>query len=221
MKNICPKIFDKMTINPYKMVDLQDKELLKKNIRTNINFYGKVNKIQKTIEQAKIEDEKDIIINTKLERGWGGSETEIIVYRKNGTVNRYKDYDQIFADGKRKEEYKRISETELKNYWDFLNDCIKNKRFEIKAGLLNITKKPIEKGSGSSEFIQVEDGTEYSIEIIQGKEFITYTSYAPETYIQNKYPGYEERQKLLDLISEIHNLGKNISESTKGKIDKL
>jgi hypothetical protein len=54
--------------------------------------------------------------------------------------------------------------------------------------------------------IAVSDGANYSLEITQGCAYSAYSTYSPETYIEEKYPGWEERKKLVDLTKDIYNL---------------
>ncbi|MFT5149280.1 MAG: hypothetical protein ACI86P_001969 [Flavobacteriales bacterium] len=69
--------------------------------------------------------------------------------------------------------------------------------------------KEIDKENGTIlEIIEggVSHGSDYHFNIFQGKKYITFHSFAPEYYIEEKFPGFEERQKLVDLMNEFQDL---------------
>ena len=55
----------------------------------------------------------------------------------------------------------------------------------------------------------ISDGHSITFEITQRNKNTIYSSYSPEEYIKMKYPGMEERQKLLNLKKTLEELLRN------------
>ena len=102
---------------------------------------------------------------------------------------------------------KRIKKKEDQYYWSHLNNCIEENKYKIEKSKLNITeKKGEEEGTVITKVIS--DGADYSFWICQGKDYIAYGSYEPKSFIEDKFPGWKERQKLVDLMSGFEKLTK-------------
>ncbi len=50
------------------------------------------------------------------------------------------------------------------------------------------------------------DGHEYNISVFMKNKVLELKSYAPETYIENKFPYYEKRKTFLDIYKNLNNL---------------
>lgn len=113
---------------------------------------------------------------------------------------------KYISDVKNKIKRKSLKKKKYFLYWDLLNKCIGEKKIEIQKNQLNITSKPSENGETQ---LSVSDGTNETFELWKENKYIVYSSQSPLTYINEKYLGYQERQKLVDLIEEFSTLFKN------------
>lgn len=166
-----------------------------------IKFEGEFDSPNNYITLLKLKDEKSIIIKISSSNYWlKGMISEFIVYQTDGKVLKY------ISDVKNKIKRKSLKKKKYFLYWDLLNKCIGEKKFEIQKNQLNITSKPSENGETQ---LSVSDGTNETFELWQENKYIVYSSQSPQTYINEKYLGYQERQKLVDLIEEFSTLFKN------------
>ncbi len=171
-------------------------------------WQGKDNSENVYIKLLNLKDENSLIIKIGYSSYWTkGQNSEFIVYQKNGKVKRFIVYQPSSAEKKTKIKRKRIKKKEYKYYWEYLNRCITENKFKIDKSELNITEKKGEK-EGTIQTMNVSDGTNYSFWICQGKNYIAFGSYSPTSFIEGKYPGYKERQKLVDLMNGFEKLTK-------------
>ncbi len=89
--------------------------------------------------------------------------SDFLVFENNGKVTFYECFFPIDINKKQKIKKKKIRKPKRKFYWNFLLDCIKNKRFSIIKSKLNITSKSNE--DGTSTMVSVSDGVNYLLEI--------------------------------------------------------
>lgn len=179
----------------------------------NINFEN-INQIQNDyIKLLKLKDSNSLIIKISYKSIWHRSfNSKFIVYDTHGHVVLYETIDSKDSSNKLK-----IRKLPLKNskeylYWDFLNRFNNTREFQIDKTKLNITKKTIDNGMIEDKLIEetiISDGHSITFEITQFNKNTLYSSYSPEEYIKMKYPGMEERQKLLNLINTLEELLKN------------
>ena len=154
------------------------------------------------IELLNLKDNKSLIIKTSTSSYWHtGIVSNLIIYQNDGKILKYT------LDSKFKIKRKLVKRKNYKMYWDLLNKLTLENKFEIQSDQLNITSKPDDKGNATS--VQVSDGYIISIEVCKGNNYTAYGSENPDIFIKEKYPGYMERQKLVDLIQEIDNLFEN------------
>lgn len=163
-----------------------------------IDFKNTTEKPNPYIELLSLEDKNSLILKTSFNSYWyGGTIFYFLVFQSNGNVSKY---EYKYSDEKKlKIIKKRISKKKYKFYWEFLNSCSKENLFDIDYTQLNITSKPI--NDSRSESMIISDGLLQSFEITKLNEYSAFDTYCPESYIEKKYPGYEERQKLLTLIT--------------------
>jgi hypothetical protein len=166
-----------------------------------IKYEGEFDSPNNYITLLKLKDEKSLIIKISFSNYWlKGTISEFIVYQNDGKVLKY------ISDVKNKIKRKSLKKKNYFIYWDLLNKCIGEKKIEIQKNQLNITSKPSENGETQ---LSVSDGTNETFELWKENKYIVYSSQSPLTYINEKYPGYQERQKLVDLIEEFSTLFKN------------
>ena len=169
-----------------------------------IDWEGEIE--NKYVELLKLTDSNSLIVKIGTSSYWSkGLSSDFIVYQNDGTVKRFVVFQPYSNESKTEIKHKRIAKKDYPYYWNHLNSCIEKKTYKIDKSKLNITEKEGEK-KGTVESMIISDGVNYHFWICQGKNYIAYGSYAPITYIKNKYPGYEERQKLVDLIDGFQKL---------------
>lgn len=69
---------------------------------------------------------------------------------------------------------------------------------------LNPTELIVE--NQGSKNLKAVDGHEYNISVFMKNKVLELKSYAPETYIENKFPYYEKRKTFLDIYKNLNNL---------------
>ena len=99
---------------------------------------------------------------------------------------------------------KNIKKKNIKKVWEFLNHCSKDNRFNIDGSKLNITR--IEDSEGILKYSSRSDAVNNIIEICQNENYTFLESYDPEYCIEQKQSEFEERQKFVNLITEIEKL---------------
>ncbi|WP_179320522.1 hypothetical protein [Winogradskyella helgolandensis] len=158
------------------------------------------------VELLKLKDKSSLIIKIGYSSYWTkGQNSEFIVYLNDGKVKRYVVYQSNSTKLKTKIKRKKIKKKEYKYYWNHLNDIIEGNKYVIDKSKLNITEKKGEE-EGTMITMSVSDGANYSFRICQGNNYLAYGSYSPESFIDGKFPGWKERQKLVDLMNGFEKL---------------
>lgn len=173
-----------------------------------IDWQGKTQTENNYVELLKLKDKNSLIVKIGYSSYWTkGLNSEFIVYQNDGKIKRFIVYQPNSAELKTKIKRKKIKKKEYQYYWSYLIDCIKEDKFKIDKSKLNITEK---KGEETGTFVTkiISDGANYHFQICQGKNYIAYGSYSPESFIEDKYPGWEERKKLVDLMRGFEQLTK-------------
>jgi hypothetical protein len=159
------------------------------------------------IDILKLEDKNALIIKESYYSFWTkGISAHFLVFQNDGKVIKY---EAFFPSQKKfniKIKNQKLNKKNFKPYWRFLQECVNSERFKIQKNKLNIIEKPI-----SDSIVETRNFTEgltYEIEIAQNNKQLKYASYAPKSYIEDEYPGYEERIKLVSLLKDIENLRK-------------
>ena len=174
-----------------------------------IEFEGKTGGINQYIDLLKIRDSNALILKVGYSSYWSkGFKSNVIVYLTNGTVEKFEIFEPSSPTEKIKIKRGKIKKREYEYYWDFLTKSSKENRFKIDKSKLNITKKPDPENEEYFLSKSISDGVSYYFEIYQKDHFIAYQSYEPQSYIKDKYPGFEERQKLVDIMNNIERLFK-------------
>lgn len=88
-----------------------------------------------------------------------------------------------------------VRSSKLSKEQDSLCRLLIDKLLSINPNFLNIITNE------NNETISVEDGTTYQIELYKKRCKVSYNTYSPNVYIDNKYPHFEERKKLLDVYN--------------------
>ena len=173
-----------------------------------IDWEGKTETENNYVELLKLKDMNSLIVKIGYSSYWTkGQNSEFIVYQNDGKVKRFVVYQPSSPELKTKIKSKRIKKKEYQYYWNHLNNCIEENKYKIDKSKLNINeKKGEEKGTVITKVIS--DGADYSFWIYQGKNYIAYGSYSPESFIEDEFPGWEERKKLVDLMQGFEKLTK-------------
>jgi hypothetical protein len=171
-----------------------------------IDWEGKTETENNYVDLLKLKDRNSLIVKIGYSSYWSkGQNSEFIVYQNDGKVKRFVVYLPSYSEKKTKIKRKRIKKKEYQYYWNHLNNCIAENKYKIDKSKLNITEK---KGEQEGTVITkvISDGADYSFWICQGKNYIAYGSYQPESFIEDKFPGWKERQKLVDLMNGFEQL---------------
>lgn len=132
-----------------------------------------------------------------------GNESKLYVYTKDDGIR----YFRIFTPkkgtkGKRIIKEKRINRKQEDYYVDLLKKVRANNFTNIDKSKLNLTKKP------NGQFIVIKDGTSFRFRYIGYDYYKDFYTYAPQRYIDNRFPGWLERVKLLNLIIDFNKMVK-------------
>ena len=171
-----------------------------------IDWEGKTEMENNYVDLLKLKDRNSLIVKVGYSSHWTkGLNSEFIVYQNDGKVKRFLVYQPNSTEFKTKVKSKRIRKKHYAYYWNYLQKCVTDNKLKIDKSKLNITEKKGEE-KGTVQSMSISDGANYHFEIYQGKSYISYGSYEPETYIKNKYPASKQRQKLIDLMNGFEKL---------------
>ena len=147
-----------------------------------------------------LKDTNSLIVKIGYSSYWmNGLKAKYIVYQNDGKIKKFEVFHPRSSELKTKIKKERIKKKHNHHYRNFLKKCVAEKMFEIDQSQLNIKEKVREEGT--VEILSISDGTNYHFEICRGKNSSAYSSYEPERFIKNNFPGSKERQKLVDLIT--------------------
>ena len=168
-------------------------------------FKEKSEKQNSYIKLLNLKDENSLIIKIGFQSYWyGGIHSNLIIFQNDGKVLRY---DMFFPNdslNKIKIHKKRIKKEKIENYWKLIIKIAEENKLNIDNHKLNIER--IETDEGILKYSTRTDCVDESFEIIQGHKFTYFSSYDPLYQIEQKNAGFEERQKLVDLINEVENI---------------
>ncbi len=157
------------------------------------------------IKLLNLQDENSIIVKIGFQSYWyGGIHSNLIIFQNNGKILRY---DVFFPNDSLKKitiNKKRIKKDKIEDYWQFIQTVALENKLNIDNSKLNIER--IETDEGVLKYSTRSDCVDESFEIIQGDQFTYFSSYDPLYQIEQKNAGFEERQKLVNLINEVENL---------------
>ena len=171
-----------------------------------IDWEGKTETENNYVDLLKLKDRNSLIVKIGYSSYWiKGQNSEFIVYQNDGKVKRFVVYQPNSTELTTKVKRKKIRKKYFKYYWNYLQESVTENKLKIDKSKLNITQKD-GKEEGTVQSISISDGANYHFQICQGKNYIAYGSYEPKVYIENEYPGSEERQKLVDLMNGFERL---------------
>ncbi|WP_143017586.1 hypothetical protein [Kriegella aquimaris] len=167
-----------------------------------IKFEGKSTEENKYIEILKLKDRNALIIQI----GYSsypikGLDSDLIVYLNNGQVKLYKVSESVGSELKPKIKRGRLKKNEYSRYWKFLNTCISKEKFKIDKAKLNLENK-----ENTTLPLAISAGQTYHFRLHQNKKYTIYSSFAPKIYISLKSQGFEEMQRLVDLMEGFKNM---------------
>ncbi len=170
------------------------------------NWMGEMNGENLYTKLFKLKDHNSFIVKISYASFWIKDRTaEFIVYQNNGKVKRFSVLYPRGHNAKPIVNRKKIKKKDYAYYWKYLEECSLNNAFDIDASLLNLKFKKEEK-EGATITTVIKDGTTYHLQFVQGVNYSNYRSYEPEIYIKKRSSGWEERQKLVDLITGFEKL---------------
>lgn len=157
------------------------------------------------INLLNLKDENSLILKIGFQSYWyGGIHSNLIVFQNNGEILRY---DMFFPNDSLKKvkiKKKKIPKIRIQDYWNCIHKIVAENKINIDKNLLNIER--VETDEGFLKVSTRSDSVDESFEITQKDKFTYFSTYDPLYQISQKNPGFEERQKLVDLINEIENL---------------
>lgn len=149
-----------------------------------ISYYEKYdldNKGQNYSEALKLDDKNSLILKLN---------NLFIIYKTNGEILRIS----------------RGYLNDKKLYVNKIDELQKSLYKNILDTLKSINPSNLQKTKKEELEITINDGTEYSIELLKDNYLVDYVTYSPEVYIKEKFPFYKERIKFLKIIEKINNL---------------
>lgn len=171
-----------------------------------IDWEGKTKTENDYVELLDLKDKNALIVkvgySSYMEKD---QDSEFIVYQNDGKVKRFTVYKSTSTDFKTKVLKRKVKSKHYGHYWNYLQECVTENKFKIDKSKLNITEKEGKKRRALQN-ISLKDGANYHFQVYQGKNYISYGSHEPEAYIENEYPGFEERKKLVDLMNGFEQL---------------
>lgn len=146
-----------------------------------------------------LKDSHALILKVGYTNYWyGGTSSDFVVYNNDGTIEKYK----TFLSFKAENTVKKIKVPKRKYvyYKQFITECVTDNLFDIDTTKLNI--QTVTDENGITQSMTVHDATNISFELIKDNQYSKFESYAPELYIESKAIGYEEREKLVNLVNK-------------------
>lgn len=155
------------------------------------------------IDLLNIKDKEALIIKVSFSK----YSSDFIVYQNNGKIYRFNST-SLSYNSSIKIKREKVKKNERTKYWKYLIDLYHSDKLNIIKDSLNISEIYNQKDKTITSMI-ISHGSYLAFQIIQENKYIAYGSYSPKAYIRSKFPGYKERQKLVNLIEEIEILLKN------------
>ncbi len=171
-----------------------------------ITFQTSLPVVSNLYSELKIKDTTAFIIKYSSNSYWTtGSSFDYIVFLSNGNIKRFEGF--IPKDANHKSELKRIKikKEHYDMYWTFLDSCIQNGLFTMSQQNLENNQRPGSTG-GKTEMLLVSDGPSYFLGVYQTNRLSMFSTYSPETYINEKFSGYEDRVKFLTIMKGLNRI---------------
>jgi hypothetical protein len=171
-----------------------------------IEFNETSEKQNSYIELLNLKDDNSLIVKIGFQSYWyGGIHTNLIVFQNDGNVLRYNVFFSNDSLKKIKIIKKRIKKEKIEDYWKFIKSVAEENKLNIDKSKLNIERIKYEDGT-VLKYSTRSDCVDESFEITQGNKKTYFSTYDALYQIEQKNAGFEERQKLVDLIKELENL---------------
>ncbi len=143
-------------------------------------------------------DNVETIETAVSERLSEGTTSKLFVFAKNNEVR----YFNIFTPDKNSNRSRSIKEKKMnsnteKYYLHLLKEVRQNNFFDLVSDSLNIT-------NDGQRIVKIKSGKTFRLRYIGYDYYKDYNTYAPERYIQNRIPGWQQRQKMLNLIASFN-----------------
>ncbi len=170
----------------------------------NLELNSKLSAPHELYDQLKMQDSESLLIEFHLSSYWNKKKVlNILYYNIEGAIRYYQIRSPKDSENYRVKKIKlnKAKQSEIIEYIMFLTQ---SGSIDLNPDRLNIRRKPIDEET--SKYISVYDGVTYNLSFIQNKGFSKFYSYSPDTYIREKFPGYEERQKLVDIVRTFYRL---------------
>lgn len=165
-------------------------------LATTHPFYGSL----------EIKDTNALIISVYSNSFWFQSvTTSYLIYFPDGSISKMTREVKKDGSGTPIIIKEKVSTQEQGQCNDWLGHCLDKGLFNLNQASLSNTKKP-NPNTGKVESIQVSDGVQYRISVILNRRFLRYTASNPETYIEEDYPGKEDRLKFLEIVESFRAL---------------
>lgn len=165
--------------------------------------FEKINESQNLfIKLLNLKDENSLIVKIGFQSYWyGGIHSNLIVFQNDGKVLRYNVFFPNDNSKKIKISKKRVNKEKNVDYWEFIKTVAEENKLNIDKSKLNI--EVIQTDEGALKYSMRSDCVDESFEIIQGNKITYFSTYDSLYQIEHKNAGFEERQKLVNLINEV------------------
>ena len=158
------------------------------------------------INLLNLKDKNSLIVKIGFQSYWfGGIQSSLVVFQNDGNIIKFKVFFPNDSLKKIRICKKRIKKKKAENYWKFIKSVAEKNKLNIDKSKLNIERIKYEDGT-VLKYSTRSDCVDESFEIIQGNKKTYYSTYDALFQIEQKNEGFEERQKLVNLINEVENL---------------
>lgn len=152
-----------------------------KYAKADLDYIG-----QAYLKSLQIENENAVLLNI--------SEKKFVVFKDSTVYRFYIDWDKSINK-------KKLSASETLLCLNHL-EILKS----INPYNLNVTKQVKTDSLDAIEYIDAQDGISYKLCLFKNNLTVSYETYSPEIYIEEKFPFYKEREKLLNVYKYFDSL---------------
>jgi len=167
---------------------------------SDIKWHGTLETTNPYAAILELQNSDDLIIIYGTSSVWSlGKQSECLVFSDDESVQSYTLERSHQTDSVTGITHNPISEMVASDYRKALYEIVEREFDMIDPSKLNIDRKR-SPDENSILYKQITDGVTYKFEVFQGRKYIRYSTYSPEDYIEDDYPGSAERQQLLELF---------------------
>lgn len=157
-------------------------------------------------KKLKIKDTQSAIITISYAGLWtDGQYLDHFIFYPNGKVKYYEEFISRKDENRSFLRKHRLGAECRDSIFKLINHQLTQSKFKYDQDSLSFIPEPIETDS-SIIMIPTADGLTYSMSIIQGKRYVIYSSFSPESLIASKSPGYKEKKRFLELYKEFEKI---------------